>query len=349
MEEQDSRPISPNSSIEDKDAEISLRPKTFDEFIGQDKVKKNLSVFIEAAKKRDEAFDHILFSGPPGLGKTTLAHIIANELGVEIRTTSGPIMDKPGDLAGIMTNLNKRDVLFIDEIHRLNRVVEEYLYPAMEDYEIDIMLESGPHARSIKLNLNPFTLIGATTRSGMLSAPMRGRFGIVAQMDFYTDENLRDIALRSAKILNVDIDKKAAFEIGKRSRKTPRVTNRLLRRARDVAQVMGNGVITVDIVNKTLSMLDVDSIGLDKMDRRILEIIINNYGGGPVGVNTIAVSVGEEPDTIEEVHEPFLIQKGFIKRTQRGREVTHLAYRHLGINIPQNLQLGSEQIDAFEG
>lgn len=344
MSEEITRPLSIDSNIEDNETEIALRPKTFDDFVGQDKVKKNLRLFIEAAKKREEAFDHILLCGPPGLGKTTLAHIVANELEVTIKATSGPILVKPGDLAGLLTNLQDRDVLFIDEIHRMNRVIEEYIYPAMEDFSIDIMLENGPHARSVKLNLKPFTLIGATTRSGMLTAPMRARFGLVSQLDYYTPEDLQQIVKRSAAILNVDIDDKAALEIGKRSRKTPRISNRLLRRARDVAQVIGNGVITVEIVQKTLEMLEVDSRGLDKMDNRILKNLIERYNGGPVGISTIAVSVGEEPETIEEVYEPFLIQEGFLKRTPRGREVTQLAYRHLGMKPLDN----KEQMDIFE-
>lgn len=328
------RNISTQQTSEDAEAEVSLRPKAFDDFIGQDKVKANLKVFIEAARKREEAFDHILFCGPPGLGKTTLAHIVASELGVAIRGTSGPVLERAGDLAGLLTNLGKRDVLFIDEVHRMNRVIEEYLYPAMEDFSIDILLESGPHARSVKLNLNPFTLIGATTRSGMLSAPMRARFGLVCHLDYYSADNLKEIILRSAALLKVEIAHDAALELGKRSRRTPRVANRLLRRARDVAQVVGDGKITLGVVKKTLDMLEVDELGLDKMDKRILHNIIDKYCGGPVGISTIAVSVGEEPDTIEEVYEPFLIQEGFLKRTPRGREVTSMAYRHLGLKTP---------------
>ncbi len=329
------RNISTQQNIEDAEIEVSLRPKAFGDFIGQDKVKNNLKVFIEAARKREEAFDHILFCGPPGLGKTTLAHIVAQELGVTIRSTSGPVLERPGDLAGLLTNLAKRDVLFIDEIHRMNRVIEEYLYPAMEDFSIDILLESGPHARSVKLNLNPFTLVGATTRSGMLTAPMRARFGLVCHLDYYSAQDLKEIVLRSARLLEVEIDEEAALELGKRSRRTPRVANRLLRRTRDVAQVMGNGKINSAIVKKTLEMLEVDDLGLDKMDKRILQNIIDKYNGGPVGISTIAVSVGEEPDTIEEVYEPFLIQEGFLKRTPRGREVTQMAYRHLGLPAPK--------------
>lgn len=335
MDENPSRNLSAKASDEDFAADLTLRPKSFDDFIGQDQAKNNLRVFITAARQREEAFDHILFCGPPGLGKTTLAHVVANELGVEIRCTSGPVLERPGDLAGILTNLQLREVLFIDEIHRMNRVIEEYLYPAMEDFLIDIILESGPHARSVKLNLNPFTLIGATTRSGMLTSPMRARFGLICQLDYYLPQDLQKIVERSARILNIKIVSEAAFEIGRRSRKTPRIANRILRRCRDVAQVMADGIVTMDVAKKTLAMLEIDDLGLDKMDKRILESIIDKYAGGPVGISTIAVSVSEEPDTIEEVYEPFLIQEGFLKRTPRGREVTALAYRHLGLPVPK--------------
>ena len=306
-----------------------LRPKLFEDFEGQDKIVNNLKVFIEAATQREDALDHVLLHGPPGLGKTTLANIIANELGVSIKTTSGPVLDKPGDLAGLLTNLEERDVLFIDEIHRLNPIVEEYLYSAMEDYQIDIMIESGPNARSVELNLEPFTLVGATTRSGLLTAPMRARFGITNRLKYYNTELLSTIVQRSAKILNVEISMEAAIEIAGRSRGTPRIANSLLRRVRDFAQIKGDGNIDINITKTSLKALNVDISGLDEMDNKILTTIIDKFGGGPVGITTLSTAVSENPETIEEVYEPFLIQQGFIMRTPRGREATELAYKHL--------------------
>jgi len=321
----------PIQQIEEQELDLTLRPQGFDEFVGQEKLKENLKIFISAAKKRKEHLDHALFYGPPGLGKTTLAHIIAHEMGVDVKSTSGPVLEKAADLAGILTNLNDKDILFIDEIHRLSHVVEEYLYPAMEDFTLDIMIEKGPAARSIKLPLKKFTLIGATTRAGLLTSPLRSRFGVVGRLDYYNTEDLLKIVLRSAKILNIVIDKDGANEIACRSRGTPRVANRLLRRVRDFAQVKAKGKINKEIAESALQMLDVDQLGLDEMDKKILETIAMKFKGGPVGIGTLAVAVGEEADTIEEVYEPFLIQEGLLHRTPRGREVTDRAYKHLEI------------------
>lgn len=319
-----------NFTPQDQEVEKALRPLSFDDFAGQSLVLENLQVFVKAANLRGEALDHTLFHGPPGLGKTTLAHILANELETGIKITSGPVIDKPGDLAGLLTNLEPRDVLFIDEIHRLSSVVEEYLYSAMEDFKIDIMIESGPNARSVEINLNPFTLVGATTRSGLLTAPMRARFGISSRLEYYSTELLSDIILRSASILGVSITSEAAIEIAGRSRGTPRIANALLRRVRDFAQIKGNGKIDMEISKYSLKALNVDAFGLDDMDNKILLTIIDKFKGGPVGLTTLATAVSENAETIEEVYEPFLIQKGFINRTPRGREVTESAYKHLG-------------------
>lgn len=315
--------------------ERSLRPREFGEFTGQTSIIENLRIFIQAARARGEALDHVLFTGPPGLGKTTLAHIIANEMRASIKTTSGPVLERAGDLAGLLTTLEEGDVLFIDEIHRLSAVVEEYLYSAMEDYKLDIMIDSGPSARSIQIELKPFTLIGATTRAGLLSAPLRSRFGITNRLDYYTAATLKTIIERSARLLALEVDEDGALELARRSRGTPRIANRLLHRTRDFAQVKGDGRITKDIALMALKALEVDEHGLDEMDKRILLTIIEKFNGGPVGLNTIAVAVGEEGGTIEEVYEPFLIQEGFIARTPRGREATKLAYRHFGIKERQ--------------
>jgi Holliday junction DNA helicase RuvB len=314
--------------------ELELRPQTFADFSGQTKTLENLTVFVKAALLRKEALDHVLFHGPPGLGKTTLAHIIAQEMRAQIKVTSGPVLEKPGDLAGLLTNLEKNDILFIDEIHRLSPVVEEYLYSAMEDYKIDIMIDSGPNARSIEINLNPFTLIGATTRAGLLTAPLLARFGIHCRLEYYDAETLKKIIMRSAKVLNITIKEEAAYEIARRSRGTPRIANRLLRRTRDFAQVKGDGVITSPIAELALNALEVDNAGLDEMDKRILLTLIDKFQGGPVGLSTLATAVGEEAETIEEVYEPYLILQGFLKRTPRGRVATNNAYQHLGKNYP---------------
>jgi len=337
----DNRTINPSISSalggDDLGYELTLRPRSFHEFIGQDRIKDNLKVFIEATGRRKEPLDHVLFCGPPGLGKTTLSHIIAAELKVNIKSTSGPVLERPGDLAAILTNLSDLDILFIDEIHRLPRIVEEILYLAMEDYQLDIIIGQGPSARTLKLNLPKFTLIGATTRTGLLTSPLRERFGVINRLEFYLPDELKKIVLRSSQILKTEINDDAAFEIARRSRGTPRIANRLLRRIRDFAQVKGDGKMDLDITKSSLLSLDVDETGLDDMDRKLLSIIIEKFNGGPVGIETIAASLREDKETIEDVYEPFLLQEGFIERTSRGRQATRRAYQHLGITIPQGL------------
>jgi Holliday junction DNA helicase RuvB len=332
------RITTPDRFADEESFDASLRPQKFEEFVGQAKLVENLKVFIEAARKRGEALDHVLFYGPPGLGKTTLAYIMANELGVKIKTTSGPVLERAADLAGLLTNMHLREVLFIDEIHRLSRVVEEYLYPAMEDFSLEIMLDKGPSARSVQLPLKNFTLVGATTRAGLLTSPLRSRFGVVGRLDYYDVASLQKIVVRSSRILNIKINEEGSAEIARRSRGTPRVANRLLRRVRDFAEVAGNGGIDGKIAMDSLARLDVDNLGLDEMDKRILEVIVHKFKGGPVGINTLAVAVGEEQDTIEEIYEPFLIQEGLLNRTPRGRVVTPNGYKHLNVKAPQKDQ-----------
>jgi Holliday junction DNA helicase RuvB len=341
VKKQDNRTINPAISSalggDELGYELTLRPRSFDEFIGQDRIKDNLRVFIEATGKRKEPLDHVLFCGPPGLGKTTLSHIIATELKVNIKSTSGPVLERAGDLAAILTNLSDLDILFIDEIHRLPRIVEEILYPAMEDYQLDIIIGQGPSARTLKLNLPRFTLIGATTRTGLLTSPLRERFGVINRLEFYTPEELKKIVLRSSQILKTEIDDSAAVEIAHRSRGTPRIANRLLRRIRDFAQVKGDGRIDLDITKSSLLSLDIDEKGLDDIDRKLLLTIIEKFNGGPVGIETLAASLREDKETIEDVYEPYLLQEGFIERTPRGRQATRRAYQHLDINLPKGL------------
>ena len=338
------RITNPEPQIDEIPAEINLRPMSLDEYVGQEEMKKNLRVFIEAAKGRSDALDHVLFHGSPGLGKTSLALIIARELGVNIKSTSGPVIERPGDLAAILTSLEPKDVLFIDEVHRLNHVVEEILYPAMEDYELDIIIGQGPSARTMKIPIPPFTLVGATTRAGLLTPPLRERFGVVLRVDFYRPEDLETIVRRSASLLEIPIEKDGAFEIAKRSRGTPRVANRILRRVRDFAEVEGEGVITRDVAMHALNMLDVDEEGLDKMDRLIMLTIMEKFNGGPIGMDTLSTAVCEEKDTLEDVYEPFLIQKGFIKRTPRGRKATKKAYEHFGLTMRDDVKSNQKKL-----
>ncbi len=330
--------LSPSVLDEELKIDVTLRPRSLDEYIGQDNVKENLKVFIEAALKRDEALDHVLFYGPPGLGKTTLANIISNELSVNLKSSSGPVIERPGDLAAILTNLEEGDVLFIDELHRLSSCVEEVLYPAMEDYKLDLIIGQGPSARSVKIDIPRFTLIGATTRAGLLTSPLRDRFGVISHLDFYPPSDLQTIVSRSAQLLNIDIEPKGALEIAERSRGTPRIANRILRRVRDYAEVRADGIITKETAENALKMLEIDKKGFDKMDRKILSVIIDKYDGGPVGVDAMAAAVNEEKDTLEEVYEPYLIKEGFIKRTSRGRVATQIAYEHLGRKLSPGKQ-----------
>ena len=336
------RIIDPANIPEEKDFDRTLRPKSLNEFVGQEKIKEILDISIQATKLRKEPLDHILFYGPPGLGKTTLAHIISNELGVEVKVSSGPVLEKAPDLAGILTNLQRNDVFFIDEIHRLNHVVEEYMYPAIEDFEMEIIIDSGPSARSLSIDIEPFTMIGATTRAGLLTSPLRARFGLVLRLDYYDVKSIKQIIKRSAGLMNIPLDEEGTQEMARRSRGTPRVANRLLRRVRDYAQIKGDGVITKDIAIKALKMLDVDFAGLDDMDKRLLRLLIENYNGGPVGLKTLAVALGEDAGTVEEIYEPYLIQQGFLDRTPQGRKATMKTYKHFNVKPTQ------AQIDLFE-